>query len=79
MLEGSSLNLHLAEFSLIITDLSKIDVKIEDQDQALLLLCSLPTSFKNFIDTTIYGRDELSLEKVKSNLEKKKKKRRKDR
>ncbi|KAJ0044525.1 hypothetical protein Pint_04272 [Pistacia integerrima] len=64
MLEGSPLNSHLVEFSSIITDLSKIDLKIGDEDQTLLLLCSLPASYKNFRDTMIYGRDELSLEKA---------------
>ncbi|KAJ0105981.1 hypothetical protein Patl1_17772 [Pistacia atlantica] len=73
MLEGSPLNSHLAEFSSIITNLSKIDVKFEDEDQALLLLCSLPASYKNFRNTMIYDRGELPLEKVKSNLETKEK------
>src|SRR6516165_1458187 len=73
MSEGSSLSSYLSEFSSIITDLRKIDVKIEDEDQAMMLLCSLPASYKNFRDTMIYSRDELSLEKVKSNLETKEK------
>ncbi|MBA0850271.1 hypothetical protein Goshw_027708, partial [Gossypium schwendimanii] len=34
----------------------------------MLLLCSLPSSYKSFRDTIIYGRDKLSFEDVKSHL-----------
>ena len=45
MHEGASIKSHIAEFSSIINDLDKI--KIEDKDQAVLLLCSLPSSYKS--------------------------------
>ncbi|MBA0781798.1 hypothetical protein Gotri_002684, partial [Gossypium trilobum] len=34
----------------------------------MLLLCSLPNSFKSFRETLIYGRDKLSFEDVKGHL-----------
>ncbi|MBA0760337.1 hypothetical protein Gotri_023088, partial [Gossypium trilobum] len=43
-------------------------VKIDDENQAMLLLCSLPSSYKSFRDTLIYGRDKLSFEDVKRHL-----------
>ena len=39
MHEGTPIKSHIAEFFSIINDLDKIEVKIEDDDQALLLLC----------------------------------------
>ncbi|MBA0869782.1 hypothetical protein Goshw_003210 [Gossypium schwendimanii] len=34
----------------------------------MLLLCSLPPSYKSFRETLIYGRDKLSFEYVKGQL-----------
>ncbi|MBA0645867.1 hypothetical protein Goklo_013906 [Gossypium klotzschianum] len=34
----------------------------------MLLLCSLPHSYKSFKETLIYGRDKLSFEDVKGHL-----------
>ena len=42
MHEGSPIKSHIAEFFSIINDLDKIEVKIEDKDQILLLLYFLP-------------------------------------
>ena len=39
MHEGTPIKSHIAEFFSIINDLDKIEVKIEDEDQALLLPC----------------------------------------
>ncbi|MBA0759178.1 hypothetical protein Gotri_022099, partial [Gossypium trilobum] len=34
----------------------------------MLLLCSLPSSYKSFMETLIYGIDNLSFEDVKNHL-----------
>ena len=46
MYEGTPIKSHIAEFFSIINNLDKIEVK-QDEDQALLLLCSLPSSYKS--------------------------------
>ncbi|KAG8491303.1 hypothetical protein CXB51_014552 [Gossypium anomalum] len=45
-----------------------VEVYIDDEDQAMLLLYSLPPSYKSFRETLIYGRDKLSFEYVKGHL-----------
>ncbi|GAV78485.1 gag_pre-integrs domain-containing protein/UBN2_2 domain-containing protein, partial [Cephalotus follicularis] len=64
--EGTSVKSHIAEFNSIMTDLNRIDVKLKDEDQTLLLLCSLPPSFKHFRDTMIYGHVKADCFKLKN-------------
>ncbi|CAL1408658.1 unnamed protein product [Linum trigynum] len=68
MEEGTSLRNHLDQLNTILLDLRNIDVKIDDEDAALILLVSLPQSYENFVDSFIAGKDSLSLEDVRSAL-----------
>ena len=45
--------------------LKNMEVKINDEEQALILLCLLPSSYAHFVDTFICGRDSISMEIVK--------------
>jgi hypothetical protein len=44
MAEGSDLSQHINVFNQVIGDLKRVDVKFENEDKALMLLNSLPTS-----------------------------------
>jgi hypothetical protein len=46
--EGGSVLTHISVFKEIVADLTSMEVKFDDEDLALLLLCSLPASFSNF-------------------------------
>nr|GFA41992.1 retrovirus-related Pol polyprotein from transposon TNT 1-94 [Tanacetum cinerariifolium] len=59
---------HIDEFNKIVLDLANIEVKFKDEDLALLLLTSLPTSYEHFVDTLFYGREALTLEDVMATL-----------
>ena len=50
MHECTPVKSYIAEFSSIINDLDKIEVKVEDE-----LLCYLPSSYKSFREAIIYG------------------------
>ncbi|GJR84854.1 hypothetical protein Tco_0155639 [Tanacetum coccineum] len=54
--------------SLANCNLAAIDTVVSDEDQALLLLTSLPSSYDNFVETLLYGRDTLKLEDVLATL-----------
>src|SRR5664279_3297818 len=62
--EGGSLMNHLSIFKEIVADLVSVEVKYEDEDLGLLLLCSLSSSYANFRDTILLRRDELTLAEV---------------
>jgi hypothetical protein len=68
MQEDTPLCDHLDYFNRIILDMKNIDIKVNDEDQTLILLCSLPGAFDNFVNSMLYGRDTISLADVKSAL-----------
>ncbi|GJV94172.1 retrovirus-related pol polyprotein from transposon TNT 1-94 [Tanacetum coccineum] len=53
---------HIDEFNKLIGDLANIDVDIDDEYQALMLLTSLPSSYDNFVKILLYKRESLTLE-----------------
>nr|GEX37825.1 retrovirus-related Pol polyprotein from transposon TNT 1-94 [Tanacetum cinerariifolium] len=65
---GMKLGDHIDEFNKLILDLANIDIKIEDKDQALMLLTSLSSSYENFMETLLYGRESLTMEDVLATL-----------
>ncbi|RVW17541.1 Retrovirus-related Pol polyprotein from transposon TNT 1-94 [Vitis vinifera] len=52
----------IIEFTKLILDLENIEVKIEDEDQVVILLNSLPKPFDLLKDAPQYSKDKLSLE-----------------
>lgn len=51
-------------FNKLIFDLENILVSIDNEDQTLLLLCSLPKPHAHFKETLLCGRDSLTFEEV---------------
>ncbi|GJT45466.1 retrovirus-related pol polyprotein from transposon TNT 1-94 [Tanacetum coccineum] len=69
MKPGTSVQDHLDEFNTILIDLENLDVDIDDEDKAVLLVISLPASYKHFKEIMLYGnRETLSFNDVKSAL-----------
>jgi hypothetical protein len=62
--EGMSLEDYLTKFKELVSDLESLEVKYDDEDLGLILLCSLPSSYDTFRDTIMYSRDTLSLSEV---------------
>ncbi|GJX79331.1 retrovirus-related pol polyprotein from transposon TNT 1-94 [Tanacetum coccineum] len=75
---GKKLSEHVDEFNKLIGDLANIGIDIDDEDQALMLLTSLPSSYDNFVETLLYGRESLTLEDVLSSLNSRELKKRTD-
>lgn len=57
MQSKKSIEDHIDELNKIIIDLENIKVKINNEDQTLLLINYLPTSLENLCDTLLYGID----------------------
>ncbi|GKE35284.1 hypothetical protein Tco_1454606, partial [Tanacetum coccineum] len=68
MSPGTKLGDHIDEFNKLILDLANSDIEIEDEDEALMLLTSFPSSYENFMETLLYGRESLAMEDVLSTL-----------
>ncbi|GJX39120.1 retrovirus-related pol polyprotein from transposon TNT 1-94 [Tanacetum coccineum] len=65
---GTKVGDHIDEFNKLILDLANIDIEIEDEDQALMLLTPLPSSYENFVETLLYRRESLTMEDVLATL-----------
>lgn len=57
--EGGSISYHVSQFKEIVSGLENMDVKYDEEDLRLILLCSLPSSYANFRDTILYSCDTL--------------------
>ncbi|KAH1032480.1 hypothetical protein J1N35_044654 [Gossypium stocksii] len=68
MTECESIRDLINEFVTLLNDLKNVEANIDNEDQAMLLICHFPPSYKTFKETLIYGKDELSFEDVKGNL-----------
>ena len=68
MAKGMSIRSHIAEFTSLVIDLKNMDETFSSEQQAMMLLCSLPPSYKHFRETLIYGRESLKIDDVKSSL-----------
>ena len=49
MEDGDSLTYHLNVFNTLVSQLIYVDVKIEEEDKCITLLCSLPNSWDNLV------------------------------
>ena len=65
MKEGTSIKDYLDKFNKIIMDTKNIYVRIHDEGKTILLIYSLPYSYKDFIDVTMYNNDTLSIHNIK--------------
>ena len=68
MPEGAHLTDHLDEFNRITMELDTIGMKTEEEDKAIILLVSLPSSYEHLRTTLLYGKDTLGLDKVVATL-----------
>ncbi|GMI70741.1 hypothetical protein HRI_000743400 [Hibiscus trionum] len=66
--EGQDLTQHVNIFNQIITDLTQLDVKIENEDKAMILLCSLPSSYEYIVTTLTYGKETIKFEEITAAL-----------
>ncbi|KAL8523411.1 hypothetical protein ACS0TY_013391 [Phlomoides rotata] len=65
MSEDKNLSEQLDTFNTYVDDLEVLDVKLEDDDKALMLLNALPRSLENFKDVVLFGRqDQVSYDNV---------------
>lgn len=64
MKHNEDLTEHLHHFNALVQELEGMSVKIEDEDKAILLLCSPPDSFDNLITAMLIGKDTIKYEEV---------------
>lgn len=68
MNEGSSISDHLSVLNGIVAELESIGVKIDEEDQALRLIWSLPRSYEHMKPILIHGKEKINFSDVTSKL-----------
>lgn len=68
MEEWSSISDHIDAFNKIILDLEDINLKIDNDDKAMILFYSMQNSYEHLVNTLIYGRQALTVAHVKETL-----------
>ncbi|CAL2226790.1 unnamed protein product [Prunus armeniaca] len=62
--EGGDIEDHICRFQNCITNLQKVEETYKDNNMAIILLRSLPSSFKHFRTTLMFEKESLKLEDV---------------
>jgi nitrate reductase NapAB chaperone NapD len=62
--EGTSMPEHLNNLNKILVDLQNLDVKIDDEDKAVVLINSLPDTYEHLSTTLMYGKTTLKFDDV---------------
>ena len=68
MEEGTPVRDYVNKFDRIISDLKDIGVKIDDEDQALMLLLSLTKKYENIVQTLMLVDDTLTMDETRTSL-----------
>ena len=64
--ERKSLVDNMDEFKKLFQDLESMSIEMNDEDQAVILLNSLPKPYENFVDTLKYCRQTLKQEEIEA-------------
>ena len=69
MKEGTNITYHLNVFNTLICQLNSMDVKIDDEDKAVNLLCTLPESWGQVVSSiSLSTTDTLEFDNVVGTL-----------
>ncbi|KAL5763017.1 hypothetical protein ACOSP7_019281 [Xanthoceras sorbifolium] len=68
MEEGAKISDHLSVLNGIVSELESIGVEIEDEDKALRLILSLPSSYEHMKPILVYGKETLNFAEVTGKL-----------
>ena len=64
MPESGNLVAHIQRFNQVYSKVMSLDVRIDEEDRTLLLLCSLSSSYDGLITTLVYRKETINYEQV---------------
>ncbi|KAE8735061.1 hypothetical protein F3Y22_tig00000477pilonHSYRG00233 [Hibiscus syriacus] len=68
MQDDHDLAQHVNVFNQNVSDLARLNVKIEDEDKEMIMLCSLPPSYEHMVTTLTYGKETIKVEEITTAL-----------
>ncbi|KAL1187723.1 Retrovirus-related Pol polyprotein from transposon TNT 1-94 [Cardamine amara subsp. amara] len=68
MSEGSNLIQHVNQFNQITTDLGRVGVTVEDEDKAMMLLCSLTPEYETLVTALLSNKETITMQSATDSL-----------
>ena len=68
MEDGTNLMEYLNVFKRLLDQLGRVDIKVEEEDEVLLLFISLSDSFEHMVTTMLYDKNTLQMGEIESAL-----------
>ena len=64
MVEGVDLAQHINTFNQLISDMLRINIKFNDEDKVMMLLTSIPASYKHLVTILCWGKETLEFKEI---------------
>lgn len=59
---------HVNTFNNILADLTRLSMKVDDEDKTITLLYYLPSSYDHLVTTLTYGKKTITFDSISSTL-----------
>ena len=64
MVEGADMAQHINTFNQLITDKLRINIKFNDEDNTMMVLTSIPTSYEHLVTILCWGKETLEFKEI---------------
>lgn len=64
MVEGADMAQHINTFNQLISDMLRTNIKFNDEDNAMMVLTSIPSSYEHLVTILCWGKETLEFKEI---------------